>query len=152
MKNFLLIFISTITFLTVFERIIPKGKTGKIVKAIFSCFIVFIILNPVVKIFSNEDNFYDEIPVNLELSNYLENYKIQTLKKEIEVVLESQNYCVQSCNINKVDEKYIVQIILNKSCINENDEHIFSIDKAKKLIIDRLYLDDWEIVVNFEEN
>ena len=152
MKNFLLIFISTITFLTVFERIIPKGKIGKIVKVIFSCFIVLIILNPVVKLFSNEDNFYDEIPVNLELSNYLENYKIQTLKKEIEVVLESENYCVQSCNINKVDEKYIVQIILKKSCINENDEHIFSIDKAKKLIIDRLYLDDWEIVVNCEEN
>ncbi len=147
MKEFALIIVSIIIFLVVFEGVLPKGKFGKHVKTVMSLVTVLVILIPVVNIFNSDYDFNSILNNNDNYEKYLEEYKMNTLKKEIKTVLESESIEVGEVFVEMSNEKNIVKVLIKKDELNETVEHIDIKEKAKSLIIERLYLKGWEIIV-----
>ena len=147
MKEFALIIVSVIIFLAVFEGVLPKGKFGKLVRSVMSLVAVLIILVPIINIFNSDYNFNSVLNTDSRFEEYLDEYKKSTLKSQITTILESENMVVLNVNVEFLEDKNKVEILLQNQELNENGEHIDIKEKAKTLIIERLYLSDWEIVV-----
>ncbi len=147
MKEFALIIVSVIIFLVVFEGVLPKGKFGKHVKTVMSLVAVLVILVPIINIFNSDYDFNSILNGNVAYEEYLEEYKKTTLEREIETVLEGESIVVNDVFVEFTNEKNKVLILLENQELNENGEHIDIKEKARDLIIERLYLNDWEIVV-----
>lgn len=147
MKEFALIIVSVIIFLVVFEGVLPKGKFGKHVKTVMSLVAVLVILVPVINIFNSDYDFNSILNGNVAYEKYLEEYKKTTLEREIKTVLEGESIVVNDVFVELTNEKNKVLILLENQELNENSEHIDIKEKARDLIIERLYLNDWEIVV-----
>ena len=147
MKEYALVIVSVIVFLVVFEGVLPKGKFSKYVKTVMSLVTVLVILIPIVNIFNNDYSYTSILSGDLAYEEYLEEYKKTTLEKEIKTVLESEKILVNSVFVEILDNKNKVTILLENQVLNEELEHIDIMEKAKKLVCERLYLTDWEIVV-----
>ena len=76
-----------------------------------------------------------------------QNNNKKTTESEIETLLKSNGYDVTSVNLTKIDDKNFIEIFLNDTGINDDSEHINSIENAKNLIKERLYLEVWEVNV-----
>ncbi len=147
MKEFIVILISVITFLVVFEGVLPKGKFGKIVKTVMSLIVVLTMLAPIIKIFNNDYDFNKILNSSASYDGYFKEYKKSTLIKEITAVLESENIEVKSVFVELSEEKNKVKILLKNEVLNENGEHIDILEKAKEIVVERLYLSSWEVLV-----
>lgn len=98
---------------SIFEMILPDGKTKKYIKMILGVFIVFNMISP----FANGSTLYDlnvndivgnymgEIKVNdsdSSIDSKVEELYIQELEKDIVKTVEEQGYIVDSCDIEAV--------------------------------------------------
>ncbi len=147
MKEFIVILISVITFLVIFEGVLPKGKFGKIVKTIMSLIVVLTMLVPIIKIFNSGYDLSKVLNSDANYEKYLEEYKKTTLVKEITAVLYSEDIEVKSVFVELSEEKNKVTILLKNEVLNENNEHIDILEKAKTLVVERFYLSAWEVIV-----
>lgn len=147
MKEYLIVIISSIIFLAIFEGLLPKGKLGNNVKSIISIVVVLIILNPIVKFFNSDFNYENILYDNSEYQAYLDEYKKNTLEKEIESTLKLNGYNVISVSAMINDNQNKVEIIIEKDEFIKEDEHIIILEKAKSLVIERFYLSSWEVIV-----
>ncbi len=147
MKEFILIVVSVTTFLAIFEGVLPRGKSGRLVKTVMSLIVVLTMLVPIVKIFNEDYDFNSLLNGNEAYENYLEEYKITTLKKEIKAVLKSENIETLEVFVELDENQNKLKILLNMGALNESDGHIDILEKAKRLVIERLYLNDWEVLV-----
>ena len=144
MKEYLIVIVSIIIFLTIFEGVLPKGKHNKFIKTIISSIVVCILLVPIIKIF-NSDYTFDAVSNNIDYENYLIDYKEKTIKNEIKTLLNSEKIVEKKIEVDCKEN--IVLIILDEAVINDKEEHINNKEKAKSLLIERLYLIDWELLI-----
>lgn len=94
---------------SIFEMILPDGKTKKYVKMILGVFIIFNMISPFVNgsslyDFSVNDiveNYMNEITVNPtnSVDDKVEELYIKELEKDITKTIEEQGYVVEKCNI-----------------------------------------------------
>jgi len=129
---------------SIFEMILPDGKTKKYIKMILGVFIVFNMISP----FVNGSTLYDfnvndivsdymgEIKVNdtdSSIDSKVEELYIEELEKDIVNTIEEQGYIVSSCDIEAVvysdnEEAGISKINITISSKNddstEESEHL----------------------------
>ena len=94
---------------SIFEMILPDGKTKKYVKMILGVFIIFNMISPFVNgsslyDFSVNDivkNYMNEITVDTtdSVDDKIEELYIKELEKDIAKTVEEQGYIVEKCNI-----------------------------------------------------
>ena len=147
MKEYLLLVVSIIIFLTIFEGVLPKGKFGNRVKVIISMVVVLVILNPIVSIFNSNYDYSNSLNNCEEFTSYLNEYKKNTIEKEILSTLTLEGYNVLSVNAVVNGNENKVEIIIKKDELLTSEEHIDNLEKAKRIVIERLYLNGWEVVV-----
>ena len=120
---------------SIFEMILPDGKTKKYIKMILGVFIVFNMISPFVNgstlyNFDVNDivgNYMGEIKVNdteSSIDNKVEELYIEELERDIVKNIEEQGYIVDSCDIEAVvysdkDEAGISKI--NITILSKND-------------------------------
>lgn len=95
---------------SIFEMILPDGKTKKYVKMILGVFIIFNMISPFVNgsslyNFSVNDivgNYMNEITVDTtnSVDDKVEELYIKELEKDITKTVEEQGYVVEKCNID----------------------------------------------------
>lgn len=132
---------------SIFEMILPDGKTKKYVKMILGVFIIFNMISPFVNgsslyNFSVNDiveNYMNEIKVDTtnSVDDKVEELYIKELEKDIIKTVEEQGYVVEKCNIDaKVysDEKEAgissINIIISSKKETEQTE-ISNIEKVE---------------------
>ena len=147
MKEYLLLVVSIIIFLSIFEGVLPKGKFGNRVKVIISMVVVLVILNPIVSIFNSNYDYSNSLNNSEEFTSYLNEYKKNTIEKEILSTLTLEGYNVLSVNAVVNGNENKVEIIIKKDELLSSEEHIDNLEKAKRIVIERLYLTGWEVVV-----
>lgn len=119
MSGYILSILGIVVVGIIVDVIIPSGAINKFIKSVYGIFVVLIIINPVIKLFKNANDFnlnYNNYQTNVNLLNYINNLKIDALKKEIikqlkdkglegvevEIAfsLNSNNLQLNSCTVN----------------------------------------------------
>jgi len=144
---------------SIFEMILPDGKTKKYIKMILGVFIVFNMISPFVNgstlyDFNVNDivgNYMGEIKVNdtdSSIDNKVEELYIEELEKDIVKTVEEQGYIVDSCDIEAVvysdnEEAGISKI--NITVLSKNDN---GTEESEHLEVSNV--EEVEIVVNID--
>lgn len=149
MKEYFLTIITATFFLAILDGVLPKNNNGKLVKSIITVVSVSIILVPILNFFKNdfEYNYSEQVFDNYD--DYLLKYQEETTINEIKTLLNNNKYDVSSVEILNDSDKQIIKIILLDNGINEDSEHINSIENAQNLVKERLYLNTWEVQVEY---
>lgn len=129
-----------VIIVSIFEMLLPNGKSKKYIKMILGIFIVFNLISPFVKSSNlynfnvNEaiDGYMDEIGVNNSVSqntidNKIEELYIKELEQNIADSVEELGYKVDRCKINAniyADDKDAGIDSINISISSKNDNHI----------------------------
>ena len=161
MKDWILSLAVSAFFITILGLLLPNGKLSNFIKKTLSVLLIFVIIQPIIKLRDKELNFnlMDDV-FNVETqTNYLE---YVGNKKVISI----QNQCVEivkKCGINGAiveltydfDEEYKLQIlsskiILSNSVIKEDKSHIDIIEQAKELISKHLNIEKENVYVYVE--
>lgn len=132
MQAYILSILGIVLVSVLIEIILPNGQTAKYIKGIFSIFVVFVLINPVVKFFRSDFDVSkylvaDNVAVDEKLLKNLYKEQIIATEKDIESQLESEGFsgvCVD-LEYKIVEEK----IILEKAKINI-DKLVISDEKA----------------------
>ncbi|MGN1208455.1 MAG: stage III sporulation protein AF [Christensenellales bacterium] len=141
------------------DLILPEGEMQKYVKAVFSIFVVFVMVSPVLKIDLNKINFdafvYNKNSVQVN-ENFLKNYN-NAYKENLEKVCEQQlenagfsGVCVEIC-LNLSNSKFEikeVQANLANLVINANKVHIDKYQEIKSVIISVLGIESDKVVIS----
>ena len=139
MKDYFLFITCVFILLSLADFLTPKGSSGKVSRGVISAICVLAVLSPAVKLI-NFDFSTISSSLNSEYYNiYLENYKNQTLKDEIFIVLENENINVESVEVKSSES-------LMKIVIRNDGQHINNTENAVKILIEKLYLENWEVI------
>ena len=120
---------------SIFEMILPDGKTKKYIKMILGVFIVFNMISPFVNGSTLYDfdvndivgNYMGEIKVNdtdSSIDNKVEELYIEELERDIVKTVEEQGYVVDGCDIEAVfysDNKEAGISKINITILSKND-------------------------------
>ena len=146
---------------SIFEIILPEGKTKKYIKMILGVFIVFNMISPFVNRsalyeFNVNDivgNYMQEITVDdtgtkQSIDDKVEEMYIEELEKDIVKTVEEQGYIVYDCEIEAVvysDEKEAGISKINISILSKNDN---GTDESEHLEVSDV--EEVEIEVNID--
>ena len=157
--SWLLSIIGIVVIGVLVDLIMPEGEIQRYIKAIFSVFVVFVMIYPVLRIDINKidfDNFfYNQSSVNLDeeyLQNYNEQYK-NALEVQCETVLSSGGYKnveVRIC-LDLSTEKFEIEKVdvnLKNLVINANSVHIDKYKEIKKIIVSLLDIEEGKVIMN----
>lgn len=97
MSGYLLMLLGVILLGVLIDVILPSGSTSKYIMGIFSIFVMFSIISPVVKwVKSDYDikNYFTSVDIQLDkqLLYNINNSKFNTLEEQIETHLEANGY------------------------------------------------------------
>lgn len=141
------------------DIILPEGSTQKYIKCIFSIFVVFVMIYPVVNINIDKIDFnkfiYNNSSIELNqeyINNYHKSYK-KSLEKLTENQLDSKGYkntiveiyYNMSSNNFEIEK---VEINAKNLVINNETVHIDKYKEIKKIVSQFLYLDENKVVIN----
>lgn len=139
------------------DLIMPDGEMRKYIKSIFSVFVVFIMINPVLKIDINKIDFnkfiYNESSVEINqnfLNNYNKEYK-QSLELICEENLKNAGFsgvevviCLDLSKTSFEIEK--VKLDLKNLVINTNMVHIDKYKEMRNVVVSLLDLKEEKVV------
>ena len=161
MRDWILSLAVSAFFITVLGLLLPNGKLSNFIKKTLSVLMIFVIVQPIIKLKEKE--------VNFDLINDVFNVEMQTNYLEFvgnKRVNSIQGQCVEivkNCGIDgakaeltyEFDENYNLQIlsvkiILHKSVIKEDKSHIDIIEQAKELISKHLNIEKEYVYIYVE--
>lgn len=139
------------------DIILPEGNMQKYIKSIFSIFIIFVIVSPIVNFDINNikfnNIFYNQSSVQLDQS-YIQNFNIkykQSLEKTCENYLEEKGFSGVKVEIEiNLENNYLeikkVELNLKNLVINSNSAHINKYTEMKTHIKNLLNIEDEKVV------
>lgn len=157
--GWLLSVIGIVVFGVLINLILPEGEIQKYIKAIFSVFVVFIMIYPILNIDISKINydefFYNQTSVTVD-EKYLENYKEkyrESLQNQCETVLNNNGYQNVRVEIylNLSSEKFEIEKIyvnLKNLVINGNSVHIDKYKEIKSIIVSLLDVEEGKVIMN----
>lgn len=154
MMQWVLSIVGMIFLDVVLETILPNGKMNGYIKGIFSIILLFVIINPLPKLFNKDINLnttfeYIEDTSFLQTLNSkkLENYEI-AIKKQLEVKgIEGINIQFEA-DITKSD--LIIEKVYIDVCnivLNTSDKHINISDTIIETVTNIINIDSKEVVI-----
>lgn len=140
------------------DLILPNGQTNKYIKSIFSIFVIFVTISPLIKLMNNNFNLDSFVNSQIEIDqNYVEhinNSRILTLNKSI--TKEAEKYGLKGIDVEFIiKEKSTnlevekVNIYLKNLVIDENSLHINKYKVLKEVV--QMYIDIGEESIIFYE-
>lgn len=157
--SWLLSVIGIVVIGVLINLILPEGEIQKYIKAIFSVFVVFIMIYPILNIDISKINydefFYNQTSVTVD-EKYLENYKEkyrESLQNQCETVLNNNGYQNVRVEIylNLSSEKFEIEKVyvnLKNLVINENSVHIDKYKEIKSIIVSLLDVEEGKVIMN----
>ncbi len=135
MKDWITSITSIIMITTIFSLIMPEGRMGKYIKAMFSILIIFLIVQPIIQLKNDQTSFTQIISENkMELqTNYIDymtqkkvsTYQVECIKKIEEKGVKNADVSIKYQLLENGDFNIVlVQINLENSVIISNKEHI----------------------------
>lgn len=141
------------------DLILPEGEMQKYIKAIFSVFMVFVMISPILKIDINNIDLnkfvYNENSVSVN-EDYLKNYN-NAYKNSLEKICENQ---LKTQGFENVDVGILlnlsttkfeiskVNLNLKNLVINPNGVHIDKYKEIKSIVISVLDIDEDKVVID----
>lgn len=157
--SWLLSVIGIVVIGVLINLILPEGEIQKYIKAIFSVFVVFIMIYPILNIdiskINYDDFFYNQTSVTVD-EKYLENYKEkyrESLQNQCETVLNNNGYQNVRVEIylNLSSEKFEIEKVyvnLKNLVINGNSVHIDKYKEIKSIIVSLLDVEEGKVIMN----
>lgn len=157
--SWLLSVIGIVVIGVLINLILPEGEIQKYIKAIFSVFVVFIMIYPILNIDISKINydefFYNQTSVTVD-EKYLENYKEkyrESLQNQCETVLNNNGYQNVRVEIylNLSSEKFEIEKVyvnLKNLVINGNSVHIDKYKEIKSIIVSLLDVEEGKVIMN----
>lgn len=141
------------------DLILPNGTMQKYIKSIFSIFVVFVMVYPIINIDINKLDFnkflYNETSVELNdkyIENFHKEYK-ESLEKLTENCLQNKGY--ENLNVEifyKMSSKdfEIEKVVVDAKnlVINSSSVHIDKYKEIKKIVVSFLYVEEDKVVIN----
>lgn len=141
------------------DLILPEGEMQKYIKAIFSVFVVFVMISPVLKININDIDFnkfiYNQSSVEINedyIKNYNNSYK-ENLEKVCVEQLNSKGFLGVKVEIslNMSTKRFQIEKVnvnLKNLVINNNGLHIDKYQEIKSIIISVLGIESEKVVMS----
>ena len=157
MKDWALKLILTCFIITLFNILLPNGKTGKSIKTTFSFLLILMMFEPLS--YLKEFNFNFDQLINVDNVNYQSDYidyfnskLIEKYKSDCNSIINSFEIENFSCELiyTRNDAKINVEnVILNfqNAVFNSDKDHIVIIENIKKLIAKYFSIDSKYIII-----
>ncbi len=154
MKTYILGILGIVLAGILIEIVVPSGEINKYIKSVFSIFVIAVILSPIVTILNKgkEFNFnYSSVNLDLTLSTYIANKKIDSIKNEIKTELENDgitNFDIYIDYSIENDKMVIISSTINlKNMTSLTDkQHINNYEKIKSVVLEKTGLTEKELV------
>ncbi len=157
MKDWALKLILTCFIITLFNILLPNGKTGKSIKTTFSFLLILMMFEPLSSIKGFNFNFDQLINVNnvnyqSDYIDYFNSKLIEKYKSDCKSIIESFEVDNVSCELvySTNDTKINVEnVILNfqNAVFNSDKDHIVIIENIKELISQYFSIDSKYIII-----
>ena len=154
--NWLLGVVGIVLIGVLVDLILPEGEMQKYIKAIFSIFVVFVMISPLLSIDIDKINFdkfvYNDVSINEKfLIDYNEKY-CSSLKTNLENTLKIRGYdgCEVEIYHNLSTDKFEIQkveINIKNLVINKNSAHIDKYKEIKQIATLVLGVDENKVVI-----
>ena len=157
-SSWILSITGTVLLGVLIDLILPDGQTNKYIKSIFSIILIFVIINPIVKLTNSNINinsiFNNEIKIDMEYVEKINQSRILALNKSM--VRDAEDHGL----FNVEFEYFLNDDSINLEITNVNislknlviDEKLTHIDKYRVLIgVVQKYLDIEEDFIVFYE-
>ena len=141
------------------DIILPEGSMQKYIKSIFSIFVVFVMMYPIINMDISKIDFnkfiYNDSSITLN-DRYLDSFN-KSYKKSLEELTEKQletkgfmNVDVEILYIMLKNKFEIQKVILNAQNLVINNEavHIDKYKEMKNIVIRLLYIEENKVVIN----
>jgi len=156
MQSYLISVLCIVIISVLIEIILPTGQTAKYIKGIFSIFVVYVLINPVV-LFLNKDfdisKYINEANINLDetLLKKMYDNQIETRQIDIENQLSSDGFEGVKVRLNYkiVDSEIIITkaiVNLNNLVITENAPNINKYQYIRQVVITQYPLKAEEVI------
>lgn len=121
MQSYILSLLGIVLVSVLIEIILPSGQTAKYIKSIFSIFVVYVLINPIVVMLRKDfdlSNYVNQgnIEINETLLKNIYKDQIEAKAKDIEDRLEDEGY--QGAKVTIVYKIVANSIVLEKVTIN----------------------------------
>ena len=157
MKDWAIKLILTCFIITLFNILLPNGKTGKSIKTTFSFLLILMMFEPLSSIKGFNFNFDQLINVNnvnyqSDYIDYFNSKLIEKYKSDCKSIIESFEVDNVSCELvySTNDTKINVEnVILNfqNAVFNSDKDHIVIIENIKELISQYFSIDSKYIII-----
>ena len=156
MQSYLISVLCIVIISVLIEIILPSGQTAKYIKGIFSIFVVYVLINPIV-VFLNKDfdisKYVNESAINVDetlLKKMYEN-QIETRQTDLENQLAEDGYTGVKIKLKYkiVDSEIIIEkayVDLKNLVITENESNINKYDYIRQLVMAQYPLKAEEVV------
>ena len=141
------------------DIILPEGSMQKYIKSVFSIFVVFVMIYPIINMDISKIDFnkfiYNDSSITLN-DRYLDSFN-KSYKKSLEELTEKQletkgfmNVDVEILYIMLKNKFEIQKVILNAQNLVINNEavHIDKYKEMKNIVIRFLYIEENKVVIN----
>ncbi len=157
MKQWILSVGIIVLLTSIMSLILPEGKIGKFIKAMFSLITMTVIISPVIKLKNNDitiEDIYSEenFDFNNDILNYFHSKKIEECSYICNQILEKhgvKNAQITIKTINSIESFAVEKIFINlkNSVINSEKEHIDIIEQARIEISSRILIDKNNVII-----
>ena len=158
MSGYLLTLLGVILLGVLVDVILPSGSTAKYISGIFSIFVVFVIVSPLLSFIKKGYNLKDyfsneQIELDNKLLGSFNKAKFSKLERDIEQELANNGYeNVSVCITLDTEENELkiqtIQVDITKLVIKAKDENINKYVYIRQVIMSRVAVSEEVIVFN----
>lgn len=121
MQAYILSVLGIVLVSVLIEIILPSGQTAKYIKGMFSIFVVFVLINPVIKFFKSDFDVSkylvaDSVAVDKKLLKNLYESQIETSEKNLQMLLDEEGF--KNVKVSLVYDIVEEELIIEKAKIN----------------------------------
>lgn len=156
MTGYILSILGIVIAGVVIDIIIPSGTINKYIKAIYSIFVVAVLISPLVKLISKTQDFkisYIEHATDTKLLNYIYKMRAKSAEENMENLLTNEGLSgidiILEFSIENEKLEYIsCEVNLENLVISPDKQHINKYEFIKKIIEENINLTDERIIIN----
>ena len=158
MRSYISSILGAVILGIVIEVALPNGQTRKYIKGMYSIFVVFILLTPIVNLVNNDFDLYkfidnSAVSVNEDYIDYITKARAEQLSQYLEQKLDMEG--MKNVEIQVIYKEQDVDITIEKILVNiqnlvieRQDRHINKYNVIKECILDSVKVEEGAISFN----
>lgn len=156
MQSYILSVLGIVLVSVLIEIILPNGQTAKYIKSIFSIFVIYVLINPLIMFLKNDFDISkyiqaDNLQINKSLLNNIYKDQIQAKSKDLENTLKNEGFVgVKITILYQVVEENIVlekvKINIDNLVINGLAPNINKYQHIRQVVAQNLMIKEEDIL------